>query len=98
MRSPRKFFYIFSGVAVMWDTCKGWWEGKIKVEVDEVLPLLENTKILYRCAQAVRYRCGEEPARADLKPEMSPREQNPVTQKVRTGTISYCIGNLLWNE
>jgi hypothetical protein len=21
---------------VMWDTCKGWWEGKIKVEVDEV--------------------------------------------------------------
>jgi hypothetical protein len=23
----------------MWDTCKGWWEGKIKVEVDEVLPL-----------------------------------------------------------
>jgi hypothetical protein len=20
----------------MWDTCKGWWEGKIKVEVDEV--------------------------------------------------------------
>jgi hypothetical protein len=19
----------------MWDTCKGWWEGKIKVEVDE---------------------------------------------------------------
>jgi hypothetical protein len=23
----------------MWDTCKGWWEGKIKVEVDEVLLL-----------------------------------------------------------
>jgi hypothetical protein len=20
----------------MWDTCKKWWEGKIKVEVDEV--------------------------------------------------------------
>jgi hypothetical protein len=30
---------FFSGIAVMWDTCKGWWEGKIKVEVDEVLPL-----------------------------------------------------------
>jgi hypothetical protein len=25
----------------MWDTCKGWWEGKIKVEVDEVRLLHE---------------------------------------------------------
>jgi hypothetical protein len=35
-----KYLHTFSsGFAVMWDTCKGWWEGKIKVEVDEVLLL-----------------------------------------------------------
>ena len=41
-RESTLFKYLhtfFSGIAVMWDTCKGWWEGKIKVEVDEVLPL-----------------------------------------------------------
>ena len=38
-RESTLFKYLhtfFSGIAVMWDTCKGWWEGKIKVEVDEV--------------------------------------------------------------
>ena len=41
-RESTLFKYLhtfFSGIAVMWDTCKGWWEGKIKVEVDEVLLL-----------------------------------------------------------
>ena len=32
----------------MWDTCKGWWEGKIKVEVDEVLLLHTASKLLER--------------------------------------------------
>ena len=43
------FFY---GIAVMWDTCKGWWEGKIKVEVDEVL-LLHRSRGDRHC-----WRCG----------------------------------------
>ena len=39
-RESTLFKYLhtfFSGIAVMWDTCKGWWEGKNKVEVDEEL-------------------------------------------------------------
>ena len=30
---------IYTHFLVMWDTCKGWWEGENKVEVDEVLLL-----------------------------------------------------------
>jgi hypothetical protein len=36
----------------MWDTCKGWWEGKIKVEVDEVLLLHRSQGDRHCC------RCG----------------------------------------
>ena len=54
-RESTLFKYLhtfFSGIAVMWDTCKGWWEGKIKVEVDEVL-LLHRSRGDRHC-----WRCG----------------------------------------
>ena len=45
----------------MWDTCKGWWEGKIKVEVDEVL-LLQRCRVVNSVSQCtstavVQYSC-----------------------------------------
>jgi hypothetical protein len=42
----------------MWDTCKGWWEGKIKVEVDEV-------RFLYR-SRGDRHCCNSTPRLAKL--------------------------------
>ena len=52
-----KYLHTFSyGIAVMWDTCKGWWEGKIKVEVDEVLLLQRCRGERCRAARAATRR------------------------------------------
>jgi len=58
-RESTLFKYLhtfFSGIAVMWDTCKGWWEGKIKVEVDEVLAALRRAHAQQQ--QCPTYRTG----------------------------------------
>jgi hypothetical protein len=40
----------------MWDTCKGWWEGKIKVEVDEVRFLPEALGLIIASSTQFRVR------------------------------------------
>ena len=51
----------------MWDTCKGWWEGKIKVEVDEVL-LLQPSQTPSETLQAHPIKKGGEMAREKTMP------------------------------